>query len=168
MSNPLILRHDITTTNAPAPSQLSVGELIINSITGKMYTKLVSGTVIEFVGQQVCFAKLPSISFDSVENFCCAGDILKVKVTDLLQQNSYNFEITDISGNNVDAYINTPIYSEYSSTQTDGSEVQYKEAIIPCSIAILGDKNISILKFTVIQDNKELTSRIITISCQKC
>lgn len=168
MSLPLILKHDISTTNAPSPSQISVGEIIINSNTGKMYTKLTSGSVVEFIGQQVCFAKLPSISFDSVSNFCCAGDILKVKVTDLLQQSSYNFELEDISGNNVDAYINTPIYSEYSSTQSDGSEVQYKEAIIPCSVTILGDKNISILKFKVIQDNKELTSRIITISCQKC
>lgn len=168
MPNPLILRHDIATTNAPASNQLSIGEIIVNSVTGKIYTKLISGAVVEFVGQQVCFAKLPSISFDSVDNFCCAGDIVKVKVTDLLQQNSYNFELEDISGNNVDAYINTPIYTEYTATQSDGSEVQYKEAIIPCSVTILGDKNISILKFKVIQDNKELTSRIITISCQKC
>jgi hypothetical protein len=168
MPLPLILRHDESTTNAPAPDQISVGEIIINSITGKLYTKLVNGTVVEFIGQQVCFTKLPIISFDEINNFCCSGDILKIKVEDLIDLNDYSFEIEDISGNNVSTSLQNPIYTSYASTLSNGNNINLKEAIIPCTIEINGSKNITILKFKVIFENKELTSRILTLSCQNC
>ena len=168
MPLPLILRHDETTTNAPAADQISIGEIIINSVTGKLYTKLTNGTVVEFVGQQVCFTKLPSISFDTISNFCCSGDILKIKITDLIELNDYSFEIEDISGNNVATSLQNAIYTPYSSTLANGNTVNLKEAVVPCTVEINGSKNITILKFKVIFENKELTSRIITLSCQNC
>jgi len=168
MPLPLILRHDETTTNAPAADQVSIGELIINSVTGKLYTKLTNGTVVEFIGQQVCFTKLPSISFDTINNFCCSGDILKIKIMDLIELNNYSFEIEDISGNDVATSLQNAIYTAYSSTLANGNTVNLKEAVVPCTIEINGSKNITILKFKVIFENKELTSRIITLSCQNC
>ncbi len=172
MSAPLILKHDITTNKSPGPDQLVVGELVINSKTGKLYTKLVSGVVFEFTGHQVCFSKTPAISFDPINNFCCAGDILKVKVVDLIQDNDYRFEIEDISGNNIGYTINAPIYDSYQTTQQDGSVVNLKQAVIPISITINGNKNLTILKFKILGKdgdiNSELTSRTITLSCQNC
>lgn len=172
MSAPLILKHDITTNKAPAPDQLAVGELVINSKTGKLYTKLVSGAVFEFTGQQVCFSKTPAISFDPIENFCCAGDILKVKVVDLIEANDYRFELEDISGNNIDYTINSPTYSSYQVTQQDGSVINLKQSIVPISVTINGNKNLTILKFKILGKdgdiNSEVTSRTITVSCQNC
>lgn len=168
MSLPLILRHDEVTTNAPASSQMSVGELIINSVTGKIYTKLTNGNVVEFIGQQVCFSKLPSITYDSIDKFCCAGDIIKIKAVDLLQEKEYSFEMEDVSSNGVDVDIKSPIYTDYTTTTANGASIALREAIIPCSVTINGNKNITILKFKIILENKEITSRIITLSCQNC
>jgi hypothetical protein len=172
MSAPLILKHDVTSTDHPASSQLVVGELVINSKTGKLYTKLVNGAIFEFTGQQVCFSKTPAISFDDFTNFCCVGDILKVKVVDLIAANNYNFELEDISGNNIDYTINSPIYTSYQTTLSDSTVINLKEAIIPISLSINGDKNLTILKFKILgKDNDinlELTSRTLTLSCQNC
>lgn len=169
----LLIKNDQTTTNAPAPSQLLVGEIAINSVTGKIYIKLVNGTIVEFIGKQVCFSKTPAITFDDVSNFCCAGDILSVKVVDLLVGADYAFELEDLSGNGIEYTINSPVYTEYSYTPESSSiPVQLKEAIIPITLNITGSKNLTILKFKIMGKdgdiNSELTSRIISISCQNC
>lgn len=180
MSAPLILKYCYENLNAPAADQLQVGELVINARTGKLYTRLAldnknpptPGPVVEFVGRQVCYDKIPSITFDSVSNFCCNNDILKVKVTDLLRDNQYRYQIEDVSGNNVTTVINGEIYTEYASSGPGNSTVELKEAVIPITVQINGAKNLTILKFTVLGKNndinQELTSRTIAISCGNC
>jgi hypothetical protein len=169
----LLIKNDQTTNNAPSPSQIAVGEIAINAVTGRLYIKLTNGTVVEFIGRQVCFSKTPAITFDDVSNFCCAGDILSVKVIDLLVGADYAFELEDISGNGVSYTINSPVYTEYSYTpESSTTTVQLKEAIIPITINITGTKNLTILKFKIMGKggdiNLELTSRIVSISCQNC
>lgn len=180
MSAPLILKHCFENLNAPHPDQLQVGELVINARTGKLYTRLAldnknpptPGPVVEFVGKQVCYEKMPAITFDSVDNFCCTGDILKVKVIDLLKINDYRFELEDLTGNGVVYQLQEPLYTEYSISGVGNSEIELKEAIVPISISIQGNKNLTILKFKILGKNgdinSELTSRTITISCGKC
>lgn len=180
MSAPLILKHCYENLNAPSPDQLEVGELVINSRTGKLYTRLAldnknpptPGPIVEFIGKQVCYAKIPSITFDSVSDFCCNEDILKVKVIDLLKDTEYRFELEDISGNNIDYTINSPLYTDYTVSDLGNSSVELREAVIPITLKILGSKNITILKFKIlggsVDINRELTSRTITISCNNC
>jgi len=177
MSAPLILRHCYENINPPSPNQIQVGELVINSRTGKLYTRLAldatgtPGPVVEFVGQQVCYDKVPSITYDNVDNFCCQGDILNIKVVDLIRNNNYTFEITDISSNNVSFITpnnNDIQYIDYEIAGPANSLVLLKEAILPINVTISGSKNLTILKFTILLNNKELTSRTIAISCNSC
>ena len=169
----LLIKNDQTTTNSPSPSQVAVGELALNSVTGRLYTKLVNGTIIEYIGRQVCYSKMPTISFDDVSNFCCTGDILSVKISDLMVGTDYAFELEDVSGNGVSYTINDPIYTEYDYTP-DGSSitVQLKDAIVPITVNITGSKNLTVLKFKIMGKNgdinAELTSRVIAVSCQNC
>jgi len=170
----LRLKNDQKTTNPPHSDQLIVGEIAINAVTGKLYTKLVNGSIVEFVGKQVCFSKIPGITFDAINNFCCNGDILNVKVIDLTIDGNYIFELEDLSGNDVTYTINTPIYTEYDYTDTSTNNViPLKEAVIPVTLSISGAKNLTILKFKILNYNSsseliELTSRTITISCGNC
>lgn len=170
----LRLKNDQQTTNPPHASQLVVGEIAINAVTGKLYTKLVNGTVVEFMGKQVCFSKVPAITFDAVNSFCCNGDILNVKVIDLMTDTDYVFELEDLSGNDINYTINTPIYTQYNYTDpTSNNTIPLKEAIIPITLSVSGSKNLTILKFKILNYNSsselvELTSRTITISCQSC
>jgi len=53
-ANRIILKRDETTTNHPCPDDLAVGELVLNAITGNLYTKLVSGQVVYYPGVLVC------------------------------------------------------------------------------------------------------------------
>lgn len=179
MSAPLILKHDKATTNSPGLEQLALGELAINSITGKLYTKVRptnspsdgSGDIVfEFVGQPICFTRMPIIVFDPVNKFCCSGDLLKVKVSDLLYNQNYRFELEDISLNNTNITVNEPVYTQYSNTLPNGITIEYKEAIVPITIVINGGSPWTIFKFKVLGKNNdpnlELTSKTITISCE--
>lgn len=169
----LRLKNDQKTTNPPHASQLVVGEIAINAVTGKLYTKLVNGSIVEFVGRQVCFSKMPAITFDNTSNFCCHGDILNVKVLDLMADNEYAFEIEDLSGNNIEYAINNPTYTNYTYThESSQTAVNLKEAIVPITITVNGSKNLTVLKFKILGKdgdlNTELTSRTITLSCGSC
>ena len=59
----LLLKRDITEEGFPAQDQIDVGELVINSVTGRLYTKLVDGSVVEFISQKICFDPIPEILF---------------------------------------------------------------------------------------------------------
>jgi hypothetical protein len=63
--NRLVLKRDETTTNHPCADDLVVGELVLNAITGNLYTKLVSGQVVYFPGTAVCLTgdTLPSNNY---------------------------------------------------------------------------------------------------------
>lgn len=169
------IKRDISTSNAPHPDQLDVGELAINAITGKLYTKLVNGKIIEFIGQQICYNRTPNISFSDVTKFCCLGDLLNVTVTDLRDAPvSYSFEIEDLSNNGVVFSISDAIYSSYivypdsNNVEIAGTAITLRQALVPISIVINGTKPISILKFKVLNENSVIAERIISISCGSC
>lgn len=172
------IKRDVSTTNAPHADQLEVGELAMNALTGKLYIKSISGKVLEFTGRQICYEKTPIITYDSVSNFCCFGDLLNIKVSDLkAEPQEYIFEIEDLTNNDVGFSINSPIYSNYSvypeptGTGLDedlGPPITMREAIVPINLSISGNKSITMLKFKVVTDNSEVAERTITISCKTC
>lgn len=172
------IKRDVTSTNAPHPDQLEVGELALNAVTGKLYTKSISGKILEFVGKQICYEQLPTITFDNVSNFCCFGDLLNVKIIDLkAEPQEYIFELEDLTNNSVEYTINSPIYENYNvypePTGTDlneplGPPITMRQAIVPINLTIAGNKPITMLKFKVVTDNQEVAERTITISCKTC
>ena len=175
MTSKFRIKRDITSTNAPHPNQLEVGELAINAVTGKLYTKLVNGKIIEFFGQQICYDRTPSISFSDVSRFCCLNDLLTVTIKDLRDApTNYSFEIEDISNNSIDHQVSSPIYSTYTvypdTSILDSAPIgiNLREAIVPISIQIQGQKAISVLKFKVILDNNVIAERVLSISCRSC
>jgi hypothetical protein len=107
----LLLKRDDITINHPTPDQLDVGELVMNSVTGKLYTKLVDGSVIEFIGQRICFDPKPIIKIfldnqlvtnDNIDDFCPLGDMLSFEVEDLkLPPFEYFFEFKEITNNTI-------------------------------------------------------------------
>lgn len=160
----LKLKRDETSTNPPAPNQLMVGELVMNSKTGKLYTKLTSGIVIEFAGRQVCYAPTPVIAFDDVTNFCCNGDSLSIKVQRLQASNTdYVFSAEELT-NNAGIFAITDVgYNNYTlNGQTFG------EATIVVSVDINGTDPITLMKFSVQLDNDYLTEKTISICCKNC
>lgn len=160
----LKLKRDETSTNPPAANQLEVGELVMNSKTGKLYTKLSSGIVVEFVGRQVCYAPVPTISFDDVSNFCCNGDSLSVKIRGLQASNTdYVFDVEELTNNNSTFTISDIGYNNYTENgQTFG------EAIVVVSAEINGTDPITLMKFSVTLDNNYLTEKVVSICCKNC
>jgi hypothetical protein len=176
MSGKFFLKRDITSTNPPHADQLEVGELLLNALTGKLYTKLYgSNQVVEFIGQAICYQKTPTISFSDISKFCCLGDLLTVTIKDLKNApTNYSFEIEDLSNNSVSSLISDPIYSSYTvfsdttSVNEPPSSIVLRQAIVPISLSINGTKPITILKFKVILDNMSVAERTISISCRTC
>lgn len=101
------LKRDVSSNNAPASNQIEVGELVINTNTGILYSKRTDGTVIKFLGTAVCSnnndenipVPVPEISFSDVTNFCCGGDSLTVYVSNLLVNHRYSCTLTDLIEN---------------------------------------------------------------------
>jgi hypothetical protein len=179
MAGKLKIKRDITSTNPPATGEIEVGELAFNAITGKLYTKLQSGIVIEFVGRPICFSRNPIIIFPDVTNFCCPGDILNVTVKDLYPDkytnNQYLFFLDDITnaGKVAEIVQNPPMVSDYDVlpdiSLADPAEavipVPMKQAIIPFNIKT--EKAITTLKFRVQLDSEVVATSQITITCTK-
>jgi hypothetical protein len=157
----------------PSVDQLDVGELVINAVTGKLYTKLLDGSVVEFVSQKICFDPIPEILFFYennpisppsylVNNFCCAGGLFTIVVDKLKPSPAdYSFNLTELTNNTVKENISLspPSYTTYSVTQNDESII-YRKATIPASISITDTNynNISLFQFSV-SDN--ITGRIV-------
>lgn len=60
--NRILLKRDQTTTNHPCPNDLAVGEIVMNAVTGNLYTKLVTGRIVMYRPSPVC--DLNQISMD--------------------------------------------------------------------------------------------------------
>lgn len=176
----LKLKRDEETASHPHTDQLEVGELVMNSVTGRLYTKLVDGTLVEWMSQNVCFAVAPSVSFshgvntdiDSINNFCCLGDIIMVSVKGLRPETNveYNFSFTELTENTVPGNIQVADtkYETYEETDPNDSEVTltYREATVPINFSIDKTSNISIFKFTVSSStNQKLVEKLITVKC---
>lgn len=175
MTSKFKIKRDTTTVNAPHPDQLEIGELALNAVTGKLYTKLINGKIIEFSGQLICAERLPAISFSDVSSFCCFGDLLTVSITDLkAEPANYQFEVEDISNNSIDYSISSPIYTTYivypetAVVETAQTPINLRKAVVPISLTINGTKSISVIKFKVLLDNNVITERTVSISCRNC
>lgn len=173
----LRLKRDETGDGFPSAEQVSVGELVINSKTGKLYSKLMDGSIVEWIGQKICFDPLPIIVFNynntnttNIDNFCCSGDILIVSVDKLKPDPaSYSFSITELTNNSLPELIqqSAPRYEVYEET-IDDVVTTYRKALIPFNISVNPDRynNITILKFSVYnENNKLLTEQIIPFKC---
>lgn len=184
----LLFKRDETGLGHPSPEQLSIGEIVINSITGKLYTKLVDGSVIEFIGQKICFDPVPEIftyyenlliSNDIVSSFCCTGALLEFEVKKLkLEPAPYSFRLTELTNNAdpQDISIQDAKFSVYEESippvapSTTPTIITYRKAIVPVNLAInLSTQGISLFKFAVIGDPSRapLIEKIITIRCQE-
>jgi|LakMenE01Jun11ns_1017448.scaffolds.fasta_scaffold9790226_2 hypothetical protein len=173
----LLIKRDISSNGFPSPEQLEVGELVMNSKTGKLYSKLIDGSIIEWIGQKICFEPMPVIAFSyknqavsNIENFCCAGDLLSAVVTNLKSgavEYSYAFvELTQNSTTNL-VSIGQPKYENYQETQNDNT-ITLRKATIPLNISVNPEtyNNISIFKFSVLDSNNSvLTEQILTFKC---
>ena len=86
---PIRHRRDVKTINPPSAEEISVGEIVMNSRTGKLYIVSAQAiyddsgkqigvqkqNVIEFSGKVVCSDDSVPDIFD-VSTFCCFGDTL--------------------------------------------------------------------------------------------
>jgi hypothetical protein len=169
----LLLKRDETGIKAPAPEQLEVGELLINSVTGKLYTKLISGDVIEYIGQKVCFNAVPEVLFtyentntgDLINNFCCAGAMVVITVKKLrLEPANYTFSVVELTNNTTsdNIIVNTPEYSTYTL-----DNVTYRQAVIPVNLSVnpTSYKNISLFKLNIFLDSIKISETLLTIQC---
>lgn len=184
----LLLKRDETGLGHPAPEQLTVGELVINSVTGKLYTKLVDGAVVEFIGQQICFEPLPEIAVlyenviitnDIIKNFCCTGALLEFEVSKLKPEPApYSFALTELTTNSLpqDIQIQEAKYINYEETipatppNTAATIINYRKATVPVNLSItLNTTGISLFKFAVIADpaRPPVLEKVITIQCQE-
>lgn len=176
----LKLKRDEESSSHPHVDQLEVGELVMNSVTGKLYSRLVDGTLVEWVSQKVCFAVAPVISFshgvnedvNSVNNFCCAGDILVATITGLRPESNveYLYSFTELTENTNTSNIQvaSPQYSLYEEDDPDDPDIKisYRKAIVPINLSIINTSNISIFRFTVSTNtNQKLVEKLITIKC---
>lgn len=168
----LLLKRDDATTANPAADQLSVGELVVNSVTGKLFTKLTDGTVVEFIGQRVCNPNIiPTILFSDTFNFCCYGDILYVTVSGLqAEPREYTFEFDELTGNSTTSSVGTPNYTNYTSTEgaPPGQIVNLRSANIPVNITIDNPDNINIFKFSILSNNVNITEKTVALNCSVC
>jgi hypothetical protein len=99
--------------------------------------------------------------------------LVTITVRDLLPEPKiYSFEFTELTNNNSDVVVNSPSYSNYTLSGTQGvpsgQTVSLREATIPINISINGANNISIFKLGVVSNNVTVTEKTIAISCNTC
>jgi hypothetical protein len=160
-------KRDISTNNAPADNQVSVGELVINANTGIMYSKRTDGKIIRFLSIPIddnspgndLLRFVPVIRFSDVSGFCCNGDTITVTVDNLLVNNNYTYLISDMVVNS------TAYFSVLSGTMSplDSSRRQ-----VSVNISISSVQNNSLMKFSVLKDGIVLSENILSICCTNC
>lgn len=169
----LLLRRDDSSTNAPAPEQVEVGELVLNSVTGKMYTKLTNGELVEYIGQKTCFSAIPEVSFiyeqvnvgDLINRFCCSGAFLTVVVNKLrISPANYRFSIVELTNNTTPdkIIVSQPEYDLYTE-----NNISYRRANIPVNLSINSSNynNISIFKFNIFLEDVKISETLLTVQC---
>jgi hypothetical protein len=187
----LLKRHPPSGTNLtpeqeqafPSPEQIDVGELVINTVTGKLYSKLNNGSVVEFISQQICFEPSPEITFFYqdraivapdylIGDFCCAGGLLTVSIDKLkIEPVVYNFNMVELTNNTIQENISIgdPAYTTYSITN-NGEIVSYRKAVVPITISFnsINYNNISLFKFVISNSNNKIipgSEKILTMKC---
>lgn len=175
-------RRDVSTTNIPSKDQIEIGEIVINAVTGRLYTVTVNpptidggsptkGEVIEFVGSLVCqtTTTVPDILFSNTTGFCCLGDTLGVEVSGLQENTNYTFSMSELTENSSSINIASANYKNYTGS-INGTDINYlKSAILPISINTSDNKSaVSIFEFNVLSDNDLITSKVVSVKCKDC
>jgi hypothetical protein len=167
------LKRDITSSSAPAPDQIEVGELLINAKTGTLYSKRTDGKIVKWVGSDLCEnvsgggLPVPRISFSDITSFCCDGSTLTVVVNNLLVDYKYKLVITDLQNND-----NVII----SQNNIELLPLNSSQRSIILNLNIASSKPTAILKFTIneivlvgtVETNVIKSEKILTLTCQKC
>lgn len=160
-------KRDISSNNAPADDQISVGEFLFNAKTGILYSKRTDGRIIRFLSVPiddqspgVDLARfVPIIRFSDVAGFCCNGDTVTVIVNNLLVGNVYTYTVADTIANSV-VYI--------SSTAGVLSPTDSSRREVSLNIGISSIQNNALIKFSIYKDGVVLSENILPICCSNC
>lgn len=152
-------KRDITTTNPPAPDQIGVGEIVINAVTGIIYSKLTNGIVVKYLPVYASASTVPIITFSDYSTFCCTGDTLTATVSNLTVGESYTYEFVDLNNNGV----------EFTGDQT-GSLLPTSDSSRSVSIILNmdGPESVTLIKFVVRLNNVIVAENIASICCRAC
>jgi hypothetical protein len=169
------IKRDISSTAAPSADQLEVGELAINAKTGILYTKLVDGTIMKYLGGPVgassanpgVFVPTPVITFSDTSSFCCNGSSLIVTVNNLLVDSRYSYVIADLTGNS------TVTFSDNNAQLYPLSSSQRSVAL---NISIGSSQPNSTLKLSIYEiitvgsstSNVLRSEKLLSLCCQNC
>jgi hypothetical protein len=160
-------KRDISTNNAPADSQISIGELVINANTGILYSKRTDGKIIRFSSTPIddnspgndLLTFVPIIRFSDVAGFCCNGDTITVTVDNLLVNNNYTYLVSDM-------IVNSTAY--FSSLGGTMSPLDSSRREVSINISISSIQNNALMKFSVLKDGIVLSENILSICCTNC
>jgi len=162
---------DNTSSSAPAPDQLEVGQFGFNSITGILYGKKSDGTIVKWpsfnLGDSFSLnggsVALPIITFDNTGSLCCGGFVLTVIVNNLIVNNKYKLEISELSGNTsftVSNY-NHNLLPENSSQRS-----------VMLNISMSSSNILSMVKFSIYgvdgSNQTLLSEKILNLTCSLC
>lgn len=168
------LTRDISSNSPPAPEQLDVGQLVINSKTGILYSKRVDGTVIKWVPSQSCdtiygngMSALPVISFENTSSLCCKGGAITITVDNLVYDNRYRLNITDL---------NPSANVILSSSFMELLPINSSQRSVTLNINIPSDTTIAILKTSIsqivtvetVETDILLSENILNTTCKNC
>ena len=173
----ILLKRDETSLGFPGPDQVSIGELVMNSKTGKLYSKLTDGSIIEWSGKIVCpsntlstdarlYYKSSLVSTNLISNFCSTGDALEFEILPIINDfTDYSFEFVELTNNSSvgNIAISEPIYSTY----TDNGITQSKASVRVTLSIPNPQQSTSIFKFSVSRTDisQKIIEKLITIQC---
>ena len=170
------IKRDITSEKAPATNQLEVGELAINATTGILYSKLVDGTIIKWLGAPVCETDItticsvpvPEITFSDVTNFCCGGDSLTVYVSNLLVGHRYYCTAADLIANSTTIFapVNPLLLTNNKSDRSTVFTININPVLQ--SNSILKVSIYETILVNSIDTNMLRSEKLLNICCRNC
>lgn len=166
--------RDETTSNSPSADQIEVGEIFMNSVVGKLYMKLVDGTIVEFAGSQICYDTNPEIYFSDLSEVCCYGDTFNVDVSGLQRSpKTYSFEVEELTDNKASINVASPMYENYTgilpNNPSNTGIMDLRSASVPIYINVDDSKlSVTLLKFKILSDNNLITEKVASVRCKNC
>ena len=180
---PIRHRREVNTVNAPSIEDFDVGEIVINTVTGKLYliqahfdeetNRIIKDNVIELSGKVVCQdqSNIPEIFFGDVSNFCCFGDTLSVEISGLQRSTTnYSFEVEELTSNSAKIDVSSANYKNYTGAlDSAGEPLLFRSALVPININVTKeDSAVSIFKFKILSENDLITEKVLSIKCKEC
>jgi len=160
-------QRDITTNNAPADNQIGIGELKINAKTGILYSKRTDGKIVRFLSIPIddnspgndLLTFVPIIRFSDTAGFCCNGDTITITVDNLLVDNSYTFQISDM-------VVNSTTY--FSALDGIMSPISSSSRQVSINISVSSVQYNALIKFSVLKDGVVLSENVKAVCCANC